>query len=232
MTRVCKGCSGEIPSTRAAQARYCSEACKTRHNNKLNRNSEATKKAKRTHAKKVYHRDPEKAKAQSKAWRTANLDRVQQYERERYQTQKYGIVLEDMTYKNARATMRGALSGYRSGLEDEISDQIAAAGHPVLYEVDKLSYSVPQRNAKYTPDFKLFRRDGSTFYVETKGYFETKDRQKHILLKEQGAPEVRFVFSRSATKISKNSPTTYAKWCVDKGFKFADKRIPAAWFKE
>jgi hypothetical protein len=212
MTRVCKGCSGEIPSTRAAQARYCSEACKTRHNNKLNRNSEATKKAKRTHAKKVYHRDPEKAKAQSKA--------------------KYGIVLEDMTYKNARATMRGALSGYRSGLEDEISDQIAAAGHPVLYEVDKLSYSVPQRNAKYTPDFKLFRRDGSTFYVETKGYFETKDRQKHILLKEQGAPEVRFVFSRSATKISKNSPTTYAKWCVDKGFKFADKRIPDAWFKE
>jgi hypothetical protein len=157
---------------------------------------------------------------------------VQQYERERYQTQRYGIVLEDMTYKNARDTKRGALSGYRSGLEDEISDQIAAAGVPVLYEVDKLAYSVPQRTAKYTPDFKLFRGDGTFFYVETKGYFETKDRQKHILLKEQGAPEVRFVFSRSKTKISKNSPTTYAKWCEDKGFQYADKRIPGAWFKE
>ena len=130
------------------------------------------------------------------------------------------------------AVKRGILYGYRSGLEAEVGKQIEENGHPVLFETDKIPYVVPTRNAKYKPDFKLFRKDGSFFYVETKGLFETKDRQKHVLLKEQGAPEVRFVFSRSKSKISKTSPTTYGKWCADHGFKYADKSIPDDWFNE
>lgn len=130
------------------------------------------------------------------------------------------------------AVKRGILYGYRSGLEETVAAQIEAAGHPVIYETEKVGYCVPARNAKYTPDFKLFRKDGTFFYVETKGIFETKDRQKHLLLKEQGAPEVRFVFSRSKTKINKASPTSYAKWCDDHGFKYADKLIPEDWFNE
>lgn len=137
-----------------------------------------------------------------------------------------------MTYKEATAVKRGILYGYRSGLEEEIGRQIEVAGKKVLFETDKINYVWPSRKAKYTPDFKLFRKDGSFFYVETKGRFETKDRQKHLLLKEQGAPEVRFVFSRSKSKISKTSPTTYAKWCDDHGFQYADKSIPDEWFNE
>lgn len=130
------------------------------------------------------------------------------------------------------AVKRGILYGYRSGLEAEISKQIEAAGKPVLFETDKIHYAVPSRKAKYTPDFKLFRKDGSFFYVETKGRFMTADRQKHVLLKEQGAAEVRFVFSRSKSRISKTSKTTYAKWCEDQGFQYADKSIPEDWFNE
>jgi hypothetical protein len=130
------------------------------------------------------------------------------------------------------AVKRGILYGYRSGLEETVAKQIEAAGKQVLFETDKISYVWPSRNSKYTPDFKLFRKDGSFFYVETKGRFLTEDRQKHLLLKEQGAPEVRFVFSRSKTTISKTSKTTYAKWCADHGFQYADKSIPEAWFNE
>lgn len=133
---------------------------------------------------------------------------------------------------NTTAEKRGILYGYRSGLEQTVAAQIEAAGHPVLFETEKIAYKVPERTAKYTPDFKVFRRDGSFFYVETKGRFEVKDRQKHILLQEQGAPEVRFVFSRSKAKISKTSPTSYGKWCETHGFKYADKSIPEAWFNE
>ena len=83
---------------------------------------------------------------------------------------------------------RGILYGYRSGLEETVAKQIEAAGKQVLFETDKISYVWPERSSKYTPDFKLFRKDGSFFYVETKGRFLTEDRQKHVLLKEQGAP--------------------------------------------
>jgi hypothetical protein len=127
---------------------------------------------------------------------------------------------------------RGILYGYRSGLEETVAKQIEAAGKEVLFETDKISYSRPARSAKYTPDFKLFRKDGSFFYVETKGRFLADDRQKHLFLKDQAAPEVRFVFSRSKTTISKTSKTTYAKWCEDHGFQYADKSIPEAWFNE
>jgi hypothetical protein len=127
---------------------------------------------------------------------------------------------------------RGILYGYRSGLEETVAKQIEAAGHPVVYEADKFSYTWPSRNAKYTPDFRISRKDGSVFYVETKGRFLTEDRQKHLLLKEQGGPEIRFVFSRSKTTISKSSKTSYSHWCETHGFLYADKSIPPEWFNE
>ena len=103
---------------------------------------------------------------------------------------------------------------------------------PVIYETDVLEYVKPQRTSKYHPDFKIFRKDGSFFYVETKGRFVTADRQKHVLLRDQRKEEIRFVFSNSRAKISKTSKTTYAMWCEKHGFKYADKSIPAAWLKE
>jgi len=57
--------------------------------------------------------------------------------------------------------------------------------------------------------------------------------EKNITLYESNYTEldIRFVFSRSGTRIRKNSKTTYADWCRKHDFEFADKLIPANWFK-
>lgn len=123
----------------------------------------------------------------------------------------------------------GIAKGYRSGLEEVIAQQITDAGFVAEYEKLKIEYVKPARKAKYTPDFRLH----NGIIVETKGKFETEDRQKHLLVKEQHPGyDIRFVFSRSKTPIRKGSPTTYADWCIKNGFQFADKRIPEEWFYE
>ena len=90
-------------------------------------------------------------------------------------------------------------------------------------------YVKPTSNHKYHPDFVL----PNGIIVETKGLFDSDDRKKHKLIKAQHpALDIRFVFSNSKTRISKTSSTTYAKWCDDHGFKFADKSIPKSWIAE
>ena len=107
--------------------------------------------------------------------------------------------------------------------------QIAAAGLPVKYEEVRLTYVKPQKPATYRPDFIL----PNGIVVETKGRFLTEDRQKHKLLQEQHPGlDLRFVFSRSSSRLTKGSKTTYADWCRRYGFRFADARIPPEWFSE
>ena len=126
----------------------------------------------------------------------------------------------------------GIKHGYRSGLEDKLSKQIKTAGHEVQYETDKISYQVPPRQAKYTPDFRL-PKDGGFFYVEAKGIWDVKDRQKHLLIQEQ-YPEIdiRFVFSNSNNKLYKGSKSTYASFCDKHRLQWAHKTIPDEWLHE
>lgn len=133
-------------------------------------------------------------------------------------------------YSRPKSTDEAAIrGGYRSGLEDKVAAQLRSAGIDAQYEEETLRYIVPERGARYTPDFVL----PNGIVVETKGYFKTADRQKHVLIKRQ-YPELdlRFVFSNSNTRISKGSPTTYATWCRKHGFLFADHLIPEAWLHE
>ena len=122
--------------------------------------------------------------------------------------------------------------GYRSGLEDKIAKQIKDAGYDVIYEQEKITYTQPARQAKYTPDFKLPKK-GGFFYVETKGRWLTADRHKHLLIKDQ-FPEIdiRFVFSNQNSKLYKGSKTTYAMYCERHGFIYANKTIPIDWLLE
>lgn len=118
--------------------------------------------------------------------------------------------------------------GFRSGLEDKIAEQIKIAGLSVLYETDKISYVVPARSAKYTPDFKL-----GNFYVETKGFWSTSDRHRHLLIKDQHPDlDIRFVFSNQNAKLYKGSPTSYAMYCEKHGFIYSHKWIPENWLEE
>lgn len=126
----------------------------------------------------------------------------------------------------------GIRHGFRSGLEDKIAKQITEAGLKVEYETDRVEYEVPKRKAKYTPDFKL-PKQGGFFYVETKGIWDTADRQKHLLIKEQQPDlDIRFVFSNANSKLYKGSKTTYASYCDKQGFMYAHKTIPEEWLTE
>lgn len=123
----------------------------------------------------------------------------------------------------------GITNGYRSGLEDKVAEQISAAGLSVSYEEVTFKYVKPSKPSRYTPDFVL----PNGIVVETKGRFLTADRQKHKFLKAQHPDlDIRFVFSRAATRLTKTSQTSYANWCEQYGFQWSDKWIPEKWFLE
>lgn len=133
------------------------------------------------------------------------------------------------TTRTSKPRTVGLREGFRSGLEDQVSDQLASLGVPVEYESFKIEYVKPSKPSKYTPDFRL----PNGIIIETKGRFVTADRQKHLLVKEQHPHlDIRFVFSNSRSRISKQSKTTYAMWCEKHGFLYADKLIPKEWIKE
>lgn len=125
---------------------------------------------------------------------------------------------------------RNARTGiYRSGLEERNVAHCKKLGVDPGFETHYLTYVVPERTAKYNPD--LFLPNG--IIVETKGIFETADRQKHLLVRAQ-YPEldIRLVFSSSKSKLYTGSKTTYGMWCEKHGIKYADKLIPKEWINE
>lgn len=121
-------------------------------------------------------------------------------------------------------------NGFRSGLEKRISDDLEAKHVPFEYEKLKIGYTVPEREATYTPDFVLL---SNGIIVESKGIFDADDRKKHLLIKQQHPHlDIRLVFSRANAPIYKGSPTTHAKWAEHHGFKYAEKLIPDEWLRE
>lgn len=109
-----------------------------------------------------------------------------------------------------------------------MTNALKEAGVQFEYEPVWLTY-VPRKEKKYKPDIVL----ANGIVVELKGEFTSADRTKHLDVRA-AHPDVdlRFVFSRAATKISKQSKTTYGAWCDYKGIRYADKRIPAEWLAE
>lgn len=121
------------------------------------------------------------------------------------------------------------MGAYRSGLEAKNQEWLEKNGVKAEYETHYIDYVIPQSNHKYTPDFLL----PNGIIVETKGIFDTDDRKKHLLLREQHPElDIRFVFSSSRSKLYKGSPTTYGAWCEKNNFQYADKFIPVDWLKE
>lgn len=135
-----------------------------------------------------------------------------------------------MTFKVNRSSARvhAIAHGYRSGLEEVLAQQLLKAGVEARYEQFTIPYERPTTKHKYTPDFEL----PNGIFIETKGRFMTADRQKHLLIKAQHpGKDIRFIFSRSKSPISKGSKTTYADWCAKNGFLYADKVIPEEWLQ-
>jgi len=127
---------------------------------------------------------------------------------------------------------RSRRATFRSGLEDFLAKQIVDAGHKLYYETDRVHYIVPERSTTYTPDFKLPKK-GGFFYVEAKGLWDSADRKKHCLLKEQHPHlDIRFVFSNPRQKIYKGSKTTYGDFCEKHGWRYTKRLIPKEWLEE
>ena len=126
------------------------------------------------------------------------------------------------------ATSRGIKHGYRSGLEDRISEQLKSLKVPFKYEEFKIMDEVNEVRT-YTPDFEL----PNGIIIESKGRFVAADRKKHIIIKRQHPfLDIRFVFSNSRAKLYKGAKSTYGDWCSKYGFLYADKRIPDEWLTQ
>jgi len=144
-------------------------------------------------------------------------------------TSKAGRVLPARSALRARAIK----NGWRSGLEESLASDLHSKGVNFEYEQHRLAYQVPTRTAHYTPDFYITTKSGTVIVVESKGRFVTADRQKMLLVKAQHPHlDIRMVFSNPNTKISKQSSTTYGKWCEKHGFKYAKGLVPESWLNE
>lgn len=132
--------------------------------------------------------------------------------------QKRSKVLATSTFKHIKFA-----NGFRSGLEAAVAEQLNDLGVEYEYEKLKIPYQI---DAKYIPDFVL----PNGIIVECKGRFTSEDRRKMRLVKEQNPElDIRFVFTRSTSKINKGSKTSYGDWCDKYGFDYSDKLIPGEW---
>jgi len=124
--------------------------------------------------------------------------------------------------------------GFRSKLEQKGAEQLTKAGIEWKYEKEKLDYVVPERKAKYLPDFVV--GDGNNrLYLEFKGWpFEAEDRQKMIHVRDQHPEkDIRIVFHNANQKLYTKSKSTVGEWASEHGFAWSDKVIvPTSWIEE
>lgn len=134
---------------------------------------------------------------------------------------------------------------FRSGLEKKVAEQLDFGDVAYGHESQWVRYIIPEREAKYLPDFSF---EDCPIIIEAKGRFgggnprqrnsnsgdSAKERQKLILLKEQHPElDIRLVFERAASPIYPKSPTSQGKWATDHGFKWSDKGVvPQQWIDE
>lgn len=122
----------------------------------------------------------------------------------------------------------------KSGLEEVVYKFLKNNCCEFGYESLKIAYSVPDQKKIYKPDFPIL----NCFIIETKGQFNSADRKKMKLVKQQNPDlDIRFIFSNSKTRIGKKSQTTYAKWCEMFGFPYhciqsTKETFPKLWLQE
>lgn len=99
--------------------------------------------------------------------------------------------------------------------------------YKIEYETEKLKYTIEHT---YTPDFPIRLKNGHTFYIEAKGYWDASDRAKLRHVKAQNPEaDIRMVF-QADNKLHKASPVRYSDFCTKHNIPFAIKVIPKEWF--
>jgi len=105
----------------------------------------------------------------------------------------------------------------------------------VSYESERLFYIIPERKARYTPDFILENKTKTKkIYIETKGYLRPTDRTKMVRVKKSNPDaDIRCIFQRN-NKV-KGTKMKYSDWAEKYGFPYAigpKDSIIAKWAKE
>lgn len=114
---------------------------------------------------------------------------------------------------------------YRSKFEESVAKDLESRKVNFEYESLKIKYTIPESKHTYTPDKLL----DNGVVVEIKGRFLPKDRQKHLLIKQQHPEyDIRFCFMKDLP-INKGSKTFYSDWCKKNGFLYCFKTIPEEW---
>lgn len=116
----------------------------------------------------------------------------------------------------------------RSGFERKIAAALTERGIEYEYEVDKITYTVPESKHYYVPDFKL----PNGVYVEGKGIFDRDSRQKMVLVIEQNPDkDIRILFMRN-NKLTRTAKQTYGEWCDKRNITWAVStkgEVPEDW---
>lgn len=128
-----------------------------------------------------------------------------------------------------RSKTQGCLhTGYRSGLEERVAQQLSDAGVNFGYEDFSLTYVDPTYH-QYTTDFTL----PNGIIIEVKGHFTPDDRRKHKWIKEQHPElDIRLLFENAHKRLNKRAKSTYAQWCEKHGIPWAHKQVPQEWLSE
>ena len=130
---------------------------------------------------------------------------------------------------------------YRSKFEASVGHQLEELKREFEYETESIRFIQPSVQRLYKPDFIIKTRSGKTIYIEAKGLWTYEDRYKHLLIKQQHPDiDIRFVFQRASTRVSKGSRLTYRDVCEGRGrgiwsgvtWPYSELTIPKEWLSE
>ncbi len=224
-SKVCTKCGGRKPLT---DFRKCRNGCKQCEKADTYSRRKNNPEYRRAHDLKYYRTHTTQCIEAAKAQYRKDPVRVKNRLRKKYHIEVYGKEVPILEMSRDRFRVARSL-GFRSGLEVQIAKQLDDNHIPYEYEGTTFKYLQPEEFKRLTPDFIL----PNFIIVESKGEWVTADRKKvKLFLSQNPDVDYRMVFSRSASRISKTSKTTYADVCKTLGIKFADKWIPLSWLSE
>lgn len=197
----CQKCGGEIPPTKRADSKFCSDVCRGS-----------------AYKARYCKRNPDYVERQRKL--CAEIRHLQTHGHLEYL---------DNPQMNKRDKFGPARKlGFRSMLEVSVAKQLDEAGIKYGYETEKIKYTFPETIRTYTPDIIL--PNGIVVETKGRFTLPDRKKHL-LIQKQHPDKDIRFVFTNSNNKISKGSKTSYADWCTKNGFKFSDKKVPDEWLK-
>ena len=138
-----------------------------------------------------------------------------------------------MTWATKRASASSSERARRSQFEVVFEKQLKVLGLEYVYEKEPTYFTPPSKVRRKTFDWHITLRSGKQIIIETKGWWQTKDRIAELeAIKQNPHLDIRYVFQRANAKIRKGSKTSYADVCRKHGVLFSEGVIDPRWLDE